>query len=1216
LAGGNNSVSTLRAATACLTLIGAAVALALTPAVQALPMVGTVTTGVATIAQADGTTTVTQSSESAAINWQSFNIANGQKVDFAQPNSSAVVLNRVVGNDPSLIYGELNANGQVFLINSSGVLFGRSARINVGGLVASTLGLSDVDFLAGKRSFRGTSGSVVNQGELTAGYVAMLGGHVSNQGVIRANLGTVALAAGSQVTLDFAGDRLLSVAVDRSAVSALAENAELIVAAGGQVILTAHATNALLDTVVNNTGIIEARTLGGEAGTIRLLGDASGGTVKVSGTLDASAPSGGNGGKIDTSGAQVQVTSDAHISTVAAVGKTGTWLIDPTDFTIGAGAGAQTTSGIGATTLQANLGTGNVAITTSAGGTQSGDINVNAPVSWTANTLTLTAANNINVNAVMTVGGTAKVDFEPGGGGDLLMGFANDGTFAGQVNISSSAANALTINAQVYTIITALGSGPADVSGTTLQGMNGNLSGFYALGSNIDASATAGWSGGSFTIIGTGGYRTSSPGGFMGSFNGLGHTISNLTIHTYGAYGYNIGLFGAAQSTARISNIGIIGGASSIGGTGYGGVGALVGYNGGSIKNSFSNVSILGVYSGGLAGFNSGSIINSHALGSVGGSQNIGGLVGWNEPGGTITSSYSSGSVLGGSQIGGLVGYNHGTVTNSYSSSTVTSTAGSSVNSAAFGGLVGENRGPISTSFATGNVAGGELAGGLVGQNRSTITDSYATGAVSSGVGDTGGLVGDNIGTINRSYSTGSSNGGGAGGFQDGGLVSANGVGTVTNSFWDVTTSGITTGSAPGLTGLTTAQMQTMATFNSATTANGNVNPGWNFATAPITWKQGANLYPCLVGVSPGCVIVPAVALTVDVLFSGAPGTGTTTYGSALIGSGFGYELFQGATEVTPGGVTGTALYSGLPAITAPVGNYTVSYSSGLSDPGYTFSAGTSLSFFITPAPLTLSAANASKVYGHVPSLTGFIAAGLENGETVGSVAETSAGSVATAGVAAGPYAITASAAAGGTFTASNYAIRYNPGILTVTAAPLTVTADSVSKVAGQTASLTGFIAVGLQNGETIGSVTEFSPGSAATASTAGSPYGITTSAAKGGTFNAANYSIDYSSAGTLTVTPAGAVPPPDAATNSANTAAIVGVQQLAADLEPSGSVFRPDPLYSAVASTATEPVLGPGLPDETAVGDFEYERRGALNLGKTSLTILKGGVRGPTMAP
>jgi hypothetical protein len=933
------------------------------------------------------------------------------------------------------------------------------------------------------------------------------------------------------VTLDFAGDRLLSVAVDRSAVNALAENAELIVAGGGQVILTAHATNALLDTVVNNTGIIEARTLGSEAGTIRLLGDASGGTVKVSGTLDASAPGGGNGGMIETSGAQVQVASGAHISTLATMGKAGTWLIDPTDFTITAGAGAQTTSGIGATTLQANLGTGNVAITTSISGTQNGDINVNAPVSWTANTLTLTAANNINVNAVMTVGGTAKVDFEPGVGGDLLMGFANDGTFAGQVNISSSAANALTINAQVYTVITTLGSGPADVSGTTLQGMNGNLSGFYALGSNIDASATAGWSGGSFTIVGTGGYRTSSPGGFMGAFNGLGHTVSNLTVHTYGMYGYNVGLFGAAQPGARISNIGIIGGASSIGGTGYGGVGALVGYNGGSIKNSFSNVPILGVYSGGLAGFNSGSIINSHALGTVGGSQNIGGLVGWNEPGGTITSSYSSGSVLGGSNVGGLVGYSHGTVTNSYSSSSVTSTSGGSVMSAAFGGLVGENRGPISTSFATGNVAGGELAGGLVGQNKSSITDSYATGAVSSGVGYTGGLVGDNIGTINRSYSTGTSNGGGANGFQDGGLVSTNDVGTVTNSFWDVNTSGITTGSAPGLTGLTTAQMQTMANFSSATTANGNVNPGWNFATAPITWKQGANLYPCLVGVSPGCVIVPAVALTVDVLFSGAPGTGTTTYGSALIGSGFGYELFQGATEVTPEGVTGTALYSGLPSVTAHVGNYIVSYSSGLVDPGYTFSAGTSLSFFITPAPLT-------------------------------------------------------------------------------------VTADSVSKVAGQTPSLTGFIAVGLKNGETIGSVTEFSLGSAATASPAGSPYAITTSAATGGTFNPTNYSIDYSSAGTLTVIPAGVVPPPGTGTNDANTAAIVGVQQLAADLEPSEPVHRPDPLYPAVASTATEPALGPGLPDETAVGDFDYERRGTLNLGTTSLTILKGGVRGPTMAP
>ena len=286
----------------------------------ALPAGGAVAAGAAVIANTAITTTITQSTQNAAINWQSFGIAAGQTVQFLQPNSSSVALNRVLGPNPSAIYGNLSANGQVFLINPNGVLFGSGASVNVGGLVASTLNITDANFMAGKYIFSNTgSGTVVNQGAINAdgGYVALLGTNVSNQGTISARLGTVALAAGSGVTLDLVGDKLLNVKVDQGAVKALVENGGLIQADGGGVLMTAQGAGNLLSTVVNNTGVIRAQTLSNINGTIKLLADMDSGTVKVGGTLDASGwgagQTGGNvtatahhvglfGGRIDASG--------------------------------------------------------------------------------------------------------------------------------------------------------------------------------------------------------------------------------------------------------------------------------------------------------------------------------------------------------------------------------------------------------------------------------------------------------------------------------------------------------------------------------------------------------------------------------------------------------------------------------------------------------------------------------------------------------------------------------------------------------------------------------------------------------------------------------------------------------------------------------------------------------------------------------------------------
>ena len=229
----------LFSSTAMAGLAGAAFALGSPAYAQGLPTGGTVTGGQASISADPSTMTINQTSQNTAINWHTFNIGQGKSVQFVQPNSNSVALNRVLGADPSSIFGTLTANGQVFLVNPNGVLFGSRAQVNAGGLVASTLNLTipDADFMAGNYRFAGTSqAAVVNHGSIQAddGYVALLGASVGNHGLIQANLGTVALAAGTAITLDVAGDGLLNVAVDRGAVNALVDNGGLLRANGGQ----------------------------------------------------------------------------------------------------------------------------------------------------------------------------------------------------------------------------------------------------------------------------------------------------------------------------------------------------------------------------------------------------------------------------------------------------------------------------------------------------------------------------------------------------------------------------------------------------------------------------------------------------------------------------------------------------------------------------------------------------------------------------------------------------------------------------------------------------------------------------------------------------------------------------------------------------------------------------------------------------------------------
>ncbi len=781
-----------------------------------LPVLGSggVTSGSATITQSGNVTNVNQTTQKAAINWQSFSIGSKDTVDFNQPNSSSITLNRVIGNDPSVLAGTLNATGRVFLINSNGMIFTRGSNVNTGGFLASTLDISNADFMAGNYVFNanGSTGSIVNQGFLTShdgGYVVLLGNKVSNQGFISATKGTVGLASGDQISLRFSGDSLLNVTVNKGTLNALVENKQAIYADGGTVILTAKAADNLLSAQVNNSGIIQAHSIDDLMGTIRLSAD--GGTTTVTGTLDASAPNGGNGGTIETSGNKVEVGNESVITTSAANGKTGNWLIDPDGFTIASSGGDITGA-----KLSSLLGNNNVTLSSTQGSGNNGDLNVNDSVNWSANTgLTLSATNNVNINkSVTSSGDNAAITLNAGKdinindavtetgtnaaftmnyGGYATTGSAATGTdyhinnittnsddsfTIGPASITLSGSNAsLTINGSTYTLIHSMDQ-LAAISPVVLD-TNGNPivdpnTGYYqttpafgnfAIAQNLDASGKTY----PYWVVST----------LYGNLAGLGHSINNLTISSTNLNQFNIaedaslvdnlGVFGADPSAAQIrdlglTNVNILGASTSAG---------IVSYSYGTLSNVYVTGNLTGIFVGGVADSNlGGNVSNAHSnvnISALNYGTDVGGLVGENWSGGTggvidhstatgtinvsgVTASDGSG-LTPATDIGGLVGLNYGTVQNSSANVAITAN-----NSLTVGGLVGENYdGSISNSSSSGSMTlkwtnglfWGTSYGGLVGDNTGgTIDGSNSSVAITATAAASNGLPITEIGGL------------------------------------------------------------------------------------------------------------------------------------------------------------------------------------------------------------------------------------------------------------------------------------------------------------------------------------------------------------------------------------------------------------------------------------------------------------------------------------
>ena len=296
------------------------------PAPNARPAGGRVVAGSAAITNSTSNTRIDQTTQRAAINWQSFDVGSQHSVTFSQPSSSAMTLNRVVGPDPSQIAGKINANGQLVLVNQSGVVFFRGSQVNANGLIVSAAGISDQNFMAGTMKFdqpAKPNARIVNQGEITigqAGLAALVAPQVTNAGTISAKLGHVVLAGAKTATLDLYGDGLLSLDVTDevtqapSGATALVTNSGVIVADGGTVQLTARAADGVVQNLVQSSGTIRAATVGNHTGVIALNG--IGGSIVVEGQLDATGTAPGTvGGTIEVvSSGNVNIASTAKIN--------------------------------------------------------------------------------------------------------------------------------------------------------------------------------------------------------------------------------------------------------------------------------------------------------------------------------------------------------------------------------------------------------------------------------------------------------------------------------------------------------------------------------------------------------------------------------------------------------------------------------------------------------------------------------------------------------------------------------------------------------------------------------------------------------------------------------------------------------------------------------------------------------------------------------------
>ncbi|MDP4836891.1 MAG: filamentous hemagglutinin N-terminal domain-containing protein, partial [Burkholderiales bacterium] len=296
-----------------------------------LPTGGSVASGQATIVESASKLQINQATQQAIINWKTFNIGTNATVNFTQPNASALAVNRVTGGSPTKILGNLTANGRVMLINSAGMYFSKTAKIDVGTLVASTGKIADQNLIDNNFAFDfdSDSGTIVNEGTIRADQVAMLSPNITNQGTISSSVGDTVLASGQRITVNLNNSDRIGVAISETDLNTLIENQGAIESAG-TITIKASAMQSLVDKTINTPG--SANQLVADNGVIRLVSSTGSlkakqvivdagdnGAAYVNGSIDVSNAN-GQGGQIEVTGQAVTLDSTANLDASGATG--------------------------------------------------------------------------------------------------------------------------------------------------------------------------------------------------------------------------------------------------------------------------------------------------------------------------------------------------------------------------------------------------------------------------------------------------------------------------------------------------------------------------------------------------------------------------------------------------------------------------------------------------------------------------------------------------------------------------------------------------------------------------------------------------------------------------------------------------------------------------------------------------------------------------------
>jgi len=405
------------------------------------------------VTSGDGlTTTITQTSQRAVLDWQQLSVASGKTLVFSQPNAGAITLNRVAtGGQGTLIDGTISANGKVWILNPSGLFIGTGGRITTAGFLASTGSIKIADFMAAANQLTitgVTDSNIFNQGQIIinaaagTGYAVLAGTRVQNgqsfvsgvtttgagSALIAAELNRIALGSGNAFTLDFAGDGLINFAVAQNLTSqqiggGIFNNGTLS-AAGGTIVMTGRAAAEAVGAVINTNGMVMAQKVGIRSGQI-VLDAGPGGRIAAGGTIMAQ---GLAEGQIRFTG-NVELTGPTLIDTDGTLLMQGNVTAAPTTGTFGSALSSGTplaSQNIGLGSNAVTVDTVNVTSTSSSSSTSS--TSSTTTTSTTSTTLTSSATSPFSIRAGQLTAGSIALPSAP-----VSLEILNTGTISGAV---------------------------------------------------------------------------------------------------------------------------------------------------------------------------------------------------------------------------------------------------------------------------------------------------------------------------------------------------------------------------------------------------------------------------------------------------------------------------------------------------------------------------------------------------------------------------------------------------------------------------------------------------------------------------------------------------------------------------------------------------------------------------------------------------------------